>query len=657
MPPKRASSGPLAASGEAAASSATKAAKRQRRQLDRRNTEEVVDRMLSERFQGFALAQTDMKQVEGLTLRQRLMQDLRDKRKDGAQRVATQPYIQRLRGLYTAEEGLLKSIAANAADEVSSKLREALELRYRANPAKRSRTLLYSFISAAPTLNQRELVGLLKSLGEKASLVSQSHRAHVLHIMRFLVSKSLDSKFPLEVGSVKAMWDDCLTMVYASARKDGDTHKFWTCHADVAALVLHVPSVTALLEAKGRWMDHKDVLFKVVHTSTLGRKMFQAAANEVLREEFSCFADAEIVRQRNPKQPLTRRFIVELKETLLRHADKLCGKLSGASLVGQMEASVKYRGLEVQCRVGDHVEEVDLKLGALIKEMAVGQVNGVDALAWEAACFSEPCTGSALPSDIPLMREYQNARVTANEALQSAQAKTGSQYNEVLQNKASVLKQLDRSFMVELAALKLMVESRGPTRLQDQVLDCMPSETSARVAGDVVDMVTHLREGNLYKFVAPSARASIDGAREFLLALESGGVQVKDVPAEGFMREILNRSKYFARFMREDSASAGQMMLFGAEALEETMARLAEKSKTEDGITVDDLEVPTMLAFLLPAKTQELLQQLTGHTIRKAMGVAAAADDRMPSATLAKTKLSKKKHTEDVSKMVSGWFA
>ena len=75
-----------------------------KRRLARRNTEEAVERLLSERFRGFSHTQINVVQHEGRTLRQRLLESMREKKLTGEQRPATQTYIHSLREMYSADE-------------------------------------------------------------------------------------------------------------------------------------------------------------------------------------------------------------------------------------------------------------------------------------------------------------------------------------------------------------------------------------------------------------------------------------------------------------------------------------------------------------------------------------------------------------------------
>ena len=135
-------------------------------------------------------------------------------------------------------------------------------------------------------------------------------------------------------------------------------------------------------------------------------------------------------------------------------ASKICGK-GNQNLAGRRDVAVLYRGTEVSVSVGDHVDEVDLKVASLVKETTLGRKNGVVPLAFESACFGAVvAAGGDVPDDIPGMRDYTAARTRANDFFSAATAKSSSEYMDVLNNKGASLKAMDRTFSLEIAMLR-----------------------------------------------------------------------------------------------------------------------------------------------------------------------------------------------------------
>ena len=644
-----------------------------KRRLARRNTEEAVERLLSDRFRGFSHTQINVVQHEGRTLRQRLLESMREKKRTGEQRPATQTYINSLREMYSADESGSKRLKVkNGTDPVRESLSTALFLAHNPNPAKRTKNALYSFFSVAETLNQKELVGILKSLGEASSLLSATHRGHVLQVMKFLVKVDAMKKFPDECEVMHDMFEDCLTMTFASSRKDQTIENFWQCYADVAQLMCNVNLIEDLLKEKGSWANQRHTLVKVVEGSKLGAKMFGAAAAAVWQEDLSGYFDAEITKFKQTNEPITKANFEKLRERLVAKLSE--NKRMGKNMVdARRNIKVSYRGATIALQVADNVEEMDMKLGAFVKEFAVGQAGGITPLQFELACFGKPVVREgALHNDILILRDFQSARAAANEAFTMAGAKSGSEMSDVLFARASVLRQLDRTFDIESGSLKVMLESEGQRKLEENVLATLPSKDVTRTIDNVISDVVQIQSSALYNFVQPSVRGVIDGARELLQTLERGEqVQVAQIPAKGFMRNVLEACAFFAKFEVPAGVDDVATTLYGKSALKEILKSL--RLQLVDGtLTMEKLQVPTMLAHLLTDEDRTLVEHLTDETIKLVMGVQKGAADEdadakgkairkakgTPRATTTITKESKKKNGEQaVHNMVSSWFA
>ena len=137
------------------------------------------------------------------------------------------------------------------------------------------------------------------------------------------------------------------------------------------------------------------------------------------------------------------------------------------------------------------------------------------------------------------------------------------------------------------------------------------------------------------------------------------------------MRNVLEACAFFAKFEVPAGVDDVATTLYGKSALKEILKSL--RLQLVDGtLTMEKLQVPTMLAHLLTDEDRTLVEHLTDETIKLVMGVQKCAADEdadakgkairkakgTPRATTTITKASKKKNGEQaVHNMVSSWFA
>ena len=111
---------------------------------------------------------------------------------------------------------------------------------------------LRAWLEVATAINQRELVGLLRSL---TSLRGHSPNAvaMVLDVMRFCVRLKLATQCPKEVGCLKDVFDQALCAIYAEMRTQGVTiSAFWAVYGPIAGLVVDTKLVEAILQVTNK---------------------------------------------------------------------------------------------------------------------------------------------------------------------------------------------------------------------------------------------------------------------------------------------------------------------------------------------------------------------------------------------------------------------
>lgn len=147
----------LAASENGASSSGP--ATKKRRQLNRRDTEDKVSRNIRDHFSDLTAVDTDGTTRGGLTLRQRLSNEHRERASDGS-RMSTAVFKE-LRAEYTSPEDPVRHLKIEKPDDpFNPDFMTALQISESSNPAKRSKAPLYAYLATCAALNQKKLVGL-----------------------------------------------------------------------------------------------------------------------------------------------------------------------------------------------------------------------------------------------------------------------------------------------------------------------------------------------------------------------------------------------------------------------------------------------------------------------------------------------------------------
>ena len=135
---------------------------------------------------------------------------------------------------------------------------------------------------------------------------------------------------------------------------------------------------------------------------------------------------------------------------------------------------LRYRGTDFECMVSSSLEETSLKLGCIMKGLAVEQ--GALAPLWVESQLVP--TGHSVGKgsvDIDLLKEVTVARALAEAMVKDEGELSSDMVSEVLRNKESTLISLDRLFKIEISFMRQMVGAAGEKRLLDEVLALLPS--------------------------------------------------------------------------------------------------------------------------------------------------------------------------------------
>ena len=239
----------LAASENGASSSGP--ATKKRRQLNRRDTEDKVSRNIRDHFSDLTAVDTDGTTRGGLTLRQRLSNEHRERASDGS-RMSTAVFKE-LRAEYTSPEDPVRHLKIEKPDDpFNPDFMTALQISESSNPAKRSKAPLYAYLATCAALNQKKLVVLLRSIIGTNPKTNVSTRKHIVEVLRFVVRLNLDINFPIEVGKLRHIFDETMALTWCALKASGMSLESFGTHTVCSSGPLGVPRTSKRSSRKMR---------------------------------------------------------------------------------------------------------------------------------------------------------------------------------------------------------------------------------------------------------------------------------------------------------------------------------------------------------------------------------------------------------------------
>ena len=189
-----------------AAWSKTAAAKKEPRVRVNADLEEQVKRCLRDHFPHWAAELVHGVEVDGYTLKERLLADKAIWNEDKSALPMGGPYFQNLRNRYGGGQTIETCLAADTSLTVSQEMRKAAIEAFE-RPARRSRMLQY--LACATEANQAEVVGACRWVCRlKPTVTEQLHCC--IEVMRFLCRLGLDDAHGPEMKLMRPKFEEVL---------------------------------------------------------------------------------------------------------------------------------------------------------------------------------------------------------------------------------------------------------------------------------------------------------------------------------------------------------------------------------------------------------------------------------------------------------------
>lgn len=221
--------------------------------------------------------------------------------------------------------------------------------------------------------NQKELCGVLKFQATLSPSVSQMQWSTALSIAKYCASQGFLYKFPTEMQLARSQWDKAFVAAFESVHRDGmDIRSFVELHLVALPLVLCLGDVMLLLNRKGPWSGVRDVLGRVVSSSSIGRRMFSFAMVRIIAFGVSVAIEAQVTNALNQK--CTVETINHVKLDTFSRINSMVGI---GLLLEKRLVHMNYRGVAFKVTVASVFGEVDKRLAAGLKELglAVGMLQ------------------------------------------------------------------------------------------------------------------------------------------------------------------------------------------------------------------------------------------------------------------------------------------
>ena len=351
--------------------------KKQRRQLQRRSSDAVIDRAIEDHFRHLSANERATMEVGGLTLRQRVVEDRQNLA--ACQRLGSS-YWRLLAQEFTARtSGSAQSLSSDGETDCDDQLRTALALLHHKNPAQRSVEMLQAYLGQAAQFSRATLKFVCKTLSKPSSVKRTSMNSLMFCFMTYVCKWKLSEKHGDVIQTMTPLFDAALCAQYARVKSGASLQSFFKANRQEVGLVMHLADADAVLQADATqsWADACPAVTRLVTASASGKAIFGFAEQFVNAARFEDQIEG-IISSLHGAAKITSR-LVESCQARAREAVKTMGKE-----ICKREIVIPLFKSHVKMVVSSYMQEVEMRMSAALKEQSVGYKDGLPVLPFES---------------------------------------------------------------------------------------------------------------------------------------------------------------------------------------------------------------------------------------------------------------------------------
>ena len=203
------------------------------------------------------------------------------------------------------------------------------------------------------------------------------------------------------------------------------------------------------------------------------------------------------------------------------------------------EIVVNMHGVDVKVSVSDARQELDIRLGALIKNATVGTNGGLSMLPWEKAVVNP--RGEPVKFSAATLKPFVLARHTCLKVIGDAMLINIQDIVDMITRKLTTYLGQDPTFVLELAMASAIAEHLGTSMVQHQIQEALPSQDKETSFAEVQRKLQTLRVSDLANMLPPSKKSDIELAIDVVKQLERGICPSSVRTATGFLKQMFDR--------------------------------------------------------------------------------------------------------------------
>jgi hypothetical protein len=522
----------------------------------------------------------------------------------------------------TSPQKTLADIETDEAEEINPQLLKAA-IQYQKT---HNRSVFNGALQMLNSVTLTDVIGICQYGLEIKPSSSPEQLRFGMDLMRFFARLDVPGKFAETAKLMTPLFDQVLSEAHAKCKgEDAKPSKFLITHKSIVYLVLPKGGVERIL-ASVQWTTVHSELADVVKTR-IGMKLFGAGLQSVQSEVVAATIKKAVDDLFGKGETITQDMLLGAKQTIYT---ELSGHEWLSSLPDKRKIEVEYLNERLLMNVKCLPDQIEMVLAARWKTLAVS-ASLLSPLFCELSLTS-PVALTAVTYSLFTEDVYNanaDARALVRAGFDLSLSKDGdSIVSHLLSVEARALA-VDPTFAIEVKFFTEMVGENGQTRLQQKVLNALPSTDRAFSVEDVVQKLALIRATDLFSFCTASAQGQIRIAIEAIHAVAEGREPNLSASLGDFHAKVRHSINCFCVYTTKDKVKT-----FGGDALNQCLKEWREQPS--DTINLLSLALPSQFVWMLRFDDVATYDKLmAGARANELAGVASGLSSSSSSACVA----------------------
>ena len=219
-----------------------------RRRLQRRQTDDKVDRISSDKFAFLPIITRENSTIRGKTLRQTLTEEVRALSPN--ERLSSRRVGELQAEWSMGDDVMARLVVADGNSDVSATLIQALEHAQNPNPAVRTVEPVVAWLGQTATINQKEFIGLLRVCCSPERVGRPVYDRILLECMKCVVRLVQQQIFIAELAVVNKVFDNVMTRHFQAMKRSGvSAATYCQVHLNLVHLLINSQDLSQVMTA------------------------------------------------------------------------------------------------------------------------------------------------------------------------------------------------------------------------------------------------------------------------------------------------------------------------------------------------------------------------------------------------------------------------